>query len=195
MHPNNKIWLFLVWPILTLCIFLTVTGCRQAAQHPQTGPTTEGVNKPWQIKSTPAENHPSPKDAGQIPNSQDPTLRAPEQAERHPNPNPKAEADHMAQVLTGIPGVQHAYVLLTGRVALVGVDLKSNISGSKIDTVKYSVKEAAERTGPGYRAIVSADVDTVARIRQMTAGIRHGRPISSFTDEIADILSRLIPET
>lgn len=97
--------------------------------------------------------------------------------------------------MTGIPGVERAYVLLTGRIALVGVDLKADISGSKIDTVKYSVKEAAERTGPGYKAVVTADVDTVTRIRELANGARNGRPISSLADEIADILSRLYPET
>lgn len=184
--------------ILALCVFITIAGCRPAAQGPKYGPTSDGMNRPGAERTPPGEERPSAKEAPDRPGNPDQqkNVRTHQQAERPQTyGNPSQQADHIAQVLTGIPGVERAYVLLTGRLALIGVDLKSDISGSKIDTVKYSVKEAAERTGPGYKAVVSADVDTVARIRKMAEGVRGGRPVSSFADEIADILSRLYPET
>jgi YhcN/YlaJ family sporulation lipoprotein len=94
-----------------------------------------------------------------------------------------------------IPGVEGSTVVLAGKTALVGVDLAHTISGSKIDSVKHSVKEAVERTDGGYRVVVIADVDLVSRLREVASGIQQGRPVSAFTDEIADILSRLLPET
>ncbi|HEU4963433.1 MAG TPA: YhcN/YlaJ family sporulation lipoprotein [Bacilli bacterium] len=103
-------------------------------------------------------------------------------------------ADYIADTVNRIPGVERSAVLLTGKTALVGVDLSKDISGSKIDTIKYSVKEAAENTGTGYNAIVTADVDTVTRVRELIAGAKAGKPIDSVSDEIADIISRLLPE-
>lgn len=192
---NYKKW---ASALLVLCSFFSLTACQPAAQKSKYGPTTEGFNHPGAERTPPGEEHPPVQEAPEKAANPDgmKNVRAPEQAQR-PSAygNPSQQADHIAQVLTGIPGVERAYVLLTGRICLVGVDLRSDISGSKIDTVKYSVKEAAERTGPGYQAVVSADVDTVTRIRKLAAGVRSGRPITAFSDEIADILSRLIPET
>ncbi|GAX91831.1 YhcN/YlaJ family sporulation lipoprotein [Effusibacillus lacus] len=191
---NRKKWTSI---FMVICAIFALAGCRPAAQQSQYRPTGEGTNKPGQVRTPPAEETPSPQEAQNIPKhaEQQRELRAPQQAQRPQTYNAAKQADEIAQVLTGIPGVERAYVLLTGRIALVGVDLKADISGSKIDTVKYSVKEAAERTGPGYKAVVTADVDTVTRIRELANGARNGRPISSLADEIADILSRLYPET
>lgn len=184
--------------LMFLSVFLVLTGCRPAAQSPNYGPTKDGFSSPGQERTPPGEENPSPREAPGMsgnPNDQK-NIRVPQQGNyANTYGAPSQQADHIAQVLTGIPGVQKAYVLLIGKLALVGVDLKSDISGSKIDTIKYSVKEAAERTGPGYKVVVSADVDTVTRIREMSSGVRAGRPISSFTNELADILSRLLPET
>ena len=104
------------------------------------------------------------------------------------------QADEIARTVTRIPGVERAAVLIAGKALLVGIDLNSSITGSKIDSIKYSVKEAAERTGKGYHAIVSSDIDTVARTRELINGIRQGRPTSTVSDEVADIVSRLLPE-
>jgi YhcN/YlaJ family sporulation lipoprotein len=103
-------------------------------------------------------------------------------------------ANDIANTVNRIPGVERAAVLLTGKTALVGVDLASNITGSRIDTIKYSVKEAAERSGNGYHAIVTADIDTVTRVRALVNGMKNGKPVTTLSDEFADIVSRLIPE-
>lgn len=192
---GNKKW---TSAVMILSAFIMLTGCRPAAQGPKYGPTTDGMNTPNQDRTPPGEERPSTKEAPNLPGNPDQqkNIRAPKQEDRPKTyGNATQQADHIAQVVTRIPGVERAYVMLTGKLALVGVDLKSDISGSKIDSVKYSCKEAAERTGPGYKAVVSADVDTVTRIRKMADGVRSGRTVSSFTDEIADVLSRLLPET
>lgn len=149
-----------------------------------------------QMQTTPAENQPDPKEAESVPH--------PTQSQRVPTVTNGSndqrsltqKAQDIANVVTRLPGVERAAVLLIGHTALVGVDLRSDISGSKIDTLKFSVKEAVQHSGSGagYRAVVSADVDTVTRIKKMANGVKQGKPVSSFADEIADILSRLLPE-
>jgi YhcN/YlaJ family sporulation lipoprotein len=189
---------------LSVVLALTLTGCNQklipqalnkdAAEDKR---TAEGVQQREATdKTTPAENHPDKSQVSEL-HKPDYSLRAPKIASLNPK-NADAtltkQADEIADVVTRIQGVERAAVLLTGKTALVGIDLADNITGSRIDTIKFSVKEAAERTGKGYRAIVSSDVDTITRARTLINDVKAGKPISGVSDEIADIVSRLLPE-
>lgn len=155
----------------------------------------DGVPDQPNIKTTPAERHPDPKQASEI-HKPVRTERAPKIASRPDNGGAtlNQQADAIAETVTRIPGVERAAVLIAGKAALVGIDLDASITGSKIDSIKYSVKEAAEGTGQGYHVIVSSDIDTVTRTRELINGIREGRPTSTVGDEVADIVSRLLPE-
>ncbi|MDI3327421.1 MAG: YhcN/YlaJ family sporulation lipoprotein [Alicyclobacillaceae bacterium] len=150
-------------------------------------PSEDGTQRPEEIQNPPGER----ADRAPAP----PPQRAPQQAGPFAAPaDPDQIMRQMNDAVRRIPGVEGSTVVLAGRTALVGVDLSHTVTGSKIDSIKHSVKEAAERTGGGYRVVVTADVDLVARLRAVAAGIRQGRPVSSFSDEIADILSRILPE-
>ncbi|PWK14426.1 YhcN/YlaJ family sporulation lipoprotein [Tumebacillus permanentifrigoris] len=189
---------------LSVVLAMTLTGCTQKMipqalnkNSADNKRTAEGVQQREATeKTTPAEQNPDRSQVSEIhkPNY---SLRAPKIASLNPK-NADAtltkQADEIANVATRIQGVERAAVFLTGKTALVGIDLADNISGSKIDTIKFSVKEAAERTGKGYRAIVSSDIDTVTRARALVNDVRNGKPISGISDEIADIVSRLLPE-
>jgi YhcN/YlaJ family sporulation lipoprotein len=189
----------IIQSMLAVVTVTALVGCSPQAipkltkeQAPQATP--EGVMNPQDIKSPVAEQHPKASQVGEI-HTPHYTIRAP-QLESHQVKTQSLTdaASDIANTVNRIPGVERAAVLLTGKTALVGVDLASNITGSKIDTIKYSVKEAAERSGKGYHAIVTADIDTVTRVRAMINGMRNGKPVSTVSDEIADIVSRLVPE-
>ncbi|MGB8954194.1 MAG: YhcN/YlaJ family sporulation lipoprotein [Tumebacillaceae bacterium] len=183
-----------------ILIAALLSGCSpnaapQTNERAQKATPGDGVQDQASVKSTPAERNPDPKTVSEI-HKPVRTERAPKIASR-PDGGAKTltqQADEIAQTVTRIPGVERAAVLIAGKAALVGVDLNATITGSKIDSIKYSVKEAAERTGNGYHAIVSSDIDTVTRTRELINGIRQGRPVSSVSDEVADIVSRLLPE-
>jgi YhcN/YlaJ family sporulation lipoprotein len=177
----------------------TLTGCTPEAvpkisREEGVKRTAEGVQNYGDTKTPPAEQRPQ---AG-VAETREPryTVRSPRLYSDQSNDKAtlNQRADQIAEMVTRIPGIERAAVLLAGKTALVGVDLAATISGSKIDTIKYSVKEAVERTGNGYNAIVSSDIDTVTRVRELVNGIREGRPVSTAADEIADIVSRLLPE-
>lgn len=187
---------------LTVVLTTTLAGCNQKMvpqalnKDPQEVQTPEGVqHREAQEKTTPAEEKPNQAQVSET-RKPDHSARAPKIANFAPQANATLtqQADEIANVVTRIQGVERAAVLLTGKTALIGIDLADNISGSKIDTIKYSVKEAAERTGKGYRAIVSSDIDTITRTRQLINGVKQGKPVSTVSDEIADIVSRLLPE-
>ncbi|MDI3256191.1 MAG: YhcN/YlaJ family sporulation lipoprotein [Kyrpidia sp.] len=181
---------------VTLAVLLggVLAGCAPSAAPPEsardTGPrvTEDGTQRSEEVQNPPGER------ADQAPPPRPQPI--PQQAGKPGQPLPPDQVmRHMNDAARRIPGVEGSTVVLVGRTALVGVDLDHTITGSKIDSIKHSVKEAVERTDSGYRAAVTADVDLVARLRAMAAGIQQGRPVSTFTDEIADILSRLLPET
>jgi YhcN/YlaJ family sporulation lipoprotein len=174
---------------LAVLAALILTGCGdQGAAPKQNGDRV-------QMKTTPAEQRPHRGQVDQVrnPNVQ---VRAPKvnTGDGRAPVNANQEAEKIANTVSRIPGVEQAAVLVAGKTALVGIDLKANITGSKIDTIKYSVKEAVERSGKGYNAVVSADLDTVTRARALVNDIQNGRPLDAISNEIADIVSRLIPE-
>jgi YhcN/YlaJ family sporulation lipoprotein len=192
--------------ITALMMTVTLAGCspnigaNNAAKDAQKENATVKSRSPQveraaNNKNAPAEKNPNRK---QISDTRQPQVnqRAPRvDTGQNKKMSPKELSTYIAQVVNRVPGVERSYVLVSGNTALVGVDLKADIGGSRIDSIKYSVKEAAEKSTPtGMRAIVSADVDTVTRIRELVAGTRQGKPISSLGDEIADIISRLLPE-
>ncbi|CAB3391892.1 YhcN/YlaJ family sporulation lipoprotein [Kyrpidia spormannii] len=179
---------------LAVLIASVVSGCAPSAAPPEsprdTGPrvTEDGTQRPEEVQTPPGEHAnkaPAPR-----------PQQAPQQAGKPASPAPPDTVmRQMNDAARRVPGVEGSTVVLVGRTALVGVDLDYKITGSKIDSIKQSVKEAVERTDGGYRVAVTADVDLVARLRDIASGVRQGRPVSTFTDEIADILSRLLPET
>ncbi len=93
-----------------------------------------------------------------------------------------------------VPGVKGASVALSGTDAYVGLDLKSDITGKQTDAVKKDVvnrvKKADKRLTNVY---VSTDIDTVTRIKKVAQGINQGKPLSSFTNELAEIGRRIAP--
>ena len=113
-------------------------------------------------------------------------------------PTTSAEMQKLATKLSDeaakAPGVKKAAVALSGTDAYVGLDLKPGVTGKKTDTVKKDVvnrvKKADKRLTNVY---VSTDIDTVTRIKKVAQGIGKGKPLSSFTNELAEIGRRIVP--
>ena len=103
-------------------------------------------------------------------------------------------ATKLAAEAAKVNGVQKATVVLSKTMAYVGIDLKANIEASKTKSIKKEVaakvKNADKRLTKVY---VSADADVVTRIKKIAKGIEQGKPISSFTREIAEIGRRIAP--
>ncbi|ASS75078.1 hypothetical protein CIG75_08870 [Tumebacillus algifaecis] len=189
VYTRSKGWLM----ILTA---LALVGCgNQGAAPAKQQPQPQQQGDQVEIKTTPAERKPNPKQVSET-NKPNYTVRAPQVqvAGNQGQESAEQQADSLANIMTRIPGVEHASVLIAGKMALVGLDLHPSITGSQIDSIKFSAKEAVERNGDGYRALVSADLDTVTRARTLIRDIQHGKPMTAISNEIADIVSRLIPE-
>ncbi|MGQ9556924.1 MAG: YhcN/YlaJ family sporulation lipoprotein [Desulfurispora sp.] len=109
-----------------------------------------------------------------------------------------AEASALARRLAAraaqVDGVNRATVVLSGNTAMVGLDIKAKLPKSRIDAIKKEVAAVIKKEDTRIRdVLVSTDADMVTRLKKIASGINEGRPVSSFRDEINDIMRRLSP--
>lgn len=103
-------------------------------------------------------------------------------------------AKHLAQLANRVPEVKNANAVVLGQYAVVGIDVDQNLDRSKVESVKYSVAETLKHDPYGANAIVIADPDTNARLRNIASSIQEGRPIGGILDELAAIVGRFMPD-
>jgi YhcN/YlaJ family sporulation lipoprotein len=101
---------------------------------------------------------------------------------------------HLADLATSIPKVNDATAVVLGRYALVGIDVNQDLDRSEVGSIKYSVAESLKNDPHGARAIVIADPDINARLKEIGEDIQRGEPIEGIMNELADIAGRVIPE-
>jgi YhcN/YlaJ family sporulation lipoprotein len=118
-------------------------------------------------------------------------------ADNNQGRQPKGSQDisrHLVGLATGIPGVEDATAVVIGPYAVVGIDVDRKLDKSRVGSIKYSVAEALKSDPYGKSAVVTADPDTVERLRQMGREIRQGHPIGGIARELAAIVGRLMPQ-
>lgn len=100
----------------------------------------------------------------------------------------------LVKLATSIPDVNGATAVVFGKYAIVGIDVDSNIERSEVGTIKYSVAESLKHDPFGARAVVVADPDMNARLKEISQDIQNGEPIQGIMNELSDITGRLMPE-
>jgi YhcN/YlaJ family sporulation lipoprotein len=103
-------------------------------------------------------------------------------------------AQHLVKLTTSMPNIKDATAVVIGRYAFVGIDVDENIDRSQVGSIKYTVAEALKNDPHGARAVVIADPDLTARLREIAEDIENGEPIQGVVNELADISGRLMPE-
>ncbi|CAM3755075.1 YhcN/YlaJ family sporulation lipoprotein [Mesobacillus thioparans] len=101
---------------------------------------------------------------------------------------------HLVDLTTNVPDVDDAAAVVIGRYAIVGIDVNDNMERSEVDTVKYTVAEALRKDPHGASAVVVADPDITARLKEIGQDIKNGKPIIGILNELADITGRVMPE-
>jgi YhcN/YlaJ family sporulation lipoprotein len=90
--------------------------------------------------------------------------------------------------------VNKATVVLSGRTAYVGLDIKAGTEKARTDAIKRDVANRVKRAEPRLaRVLVTTDTDTVTRLNRVASGMARGKPISAFTDEMREINRRMTP--
>lgn len=108
--------------------------------------------------------------------------------------NSKQVAKRLENIASSIPQVQSAHCVVLGNTAIVGINVAGDLDRSRVGTIKYSVAEALRKDPYGVHALVTADMDLAARLREIRQDIGNGHPISGFADELSDIIGRIIPQ-
>lgn len=103
-------------------------------------------------------------------------------------------ANHLANLAASVPDVQNATAVVIGNLAVVGIDIDQDVERSKVGTIKYSVTESLRHDPQGAGAIVVADPDLNARLKEVGEDARAGKPIRGVLNELADIVGRIIPD-
>lgn len=103
-------------------------------------------------------------------------------------------ADRLITIAMQDPNVVDATAVVIGNYAIVGLDLPADLDSTRVGSIKYSVAQAIKKEPKGAYAIVTADADVMQRLRELGASIRKGQPIQGIADELADIVSRLMPQ-
>ncbi|KRG14176.1 hypothetical protein ACA30_12605 [Virgibacillus soli] len=103
-------------------------------------------------------------------------------------------AKHLANLATSVPDVHNATAVVIGNLAVVGIDIDQDVERSKVGTIKYSVTESLRHDPQGAGAIVVADPDLNARLKEVNDDARAGKPIRGVMNELADIVGRIIPD-
>jgi YhcN/YlaJ family sporulation lipoprotein len=153
-----------VFGIMLVLIFLVASGCSKA---------NDGASSPSNNQKVRVQQTTPPK----------PEIK-----------NATAVANRLEKLAESVPHVIHANCVVMGNTAIVGINVDGNLERARVGTIKYSVAEALRRDPVGIHAIVTADIDIGNRLREISTDIRNGRPVSGFTQELADIFGRIIPQ-
>ncbi|WP_313232373.1 YhcN/YlaJ family sporulation lipoprotein [Tissierella praeacuta] len=104
-------------------------------------------------------------------------------------------ADTIARRVTALPEVTGASVIVHGNTAIVGCDVRGNTRNTNnaiSSNLKQKVEAAVKTADRNIKKVsVTSDPSLYSRIRTMSTNIGNGHPISNFTRDIEDILSRI----
>ncbi|MFS0558598.1 YhcN/YlaJ family sporulation lipoprotein [Brevibacillus sp. 179-C9.3 HS] len=110
------------------------------------------------------------------------------------NQSSQATADRLVQLATRVKRVQNATAMVMGKYAVVGITVDPNLDRPEVGVIKYTVAEALKADPQGANAVVTADPAIVQRLREMGEDIRRGHPVSGISEELADIVGRIMPQ-
>lgn len=162
--------------IAGLCLLLALSLLAGGCQFPMRRPVPERQQE--DTTPTPAEEQTPPPRTQQV----------------EPQRNADDIAERAADIAEKVEGVKSSVVVVISNLALVGLTLERDVA--EPDKIK---EEVAKRIETNERSIVNAYVsaspDIVKQLEEISAGIQRGEPISSFFDQITDVLKRMRAES
>lgn len=107
------------------------------------------------------------------------------------NEKSKMISDKLAE----LDEVNDSTVLVTGKTALIALDIPADFGKDKTEELKKTVESKVKSLDKDIdRVVVTADADLNTRIRNVDTDIKGGKPMSGFVNEIEDIIKRITPD-
>lgn len=176
--------------VLSLISLLALIGCPSPQQRPAPAPAPAPDLAPTP-NVTPG---PGPAQSDQIPDLTGMDPGPIEGGMGNRNGNGAQEARRLSTMINVLPEVNSSSVILSRNTAVVGLDLKANLNTQRVNALKAEVSRRVKRANNRITKVtVTADADTVTRIQGVADGLRQGRPLTSFDEEMSDIMQRLTP--
>jgi len=124
------------------------------------------------------------------PTQPNPEMQAPQvQQSNQDSTKAKAIAERVDK---DVQEINSASVVISGNQAWVGVDAYANAQVTA--QVKERISGIVKEMEPGVQTVyVTADADTVTRLRKIANDIAAGKPVSGFVNELAEIAGRIAP--
>ncbi|HLR34846.1 MAG TPA: YhcN/YlaJ family sporulation lipoprotein [Tissierellales bacterium] len=108
--------------------------------------------------------------------------------------NMKDRHNRIVKKCTDLKDIEDAAVVISGKTALVGIDLDEDVEGEMTNELKRKVVKIVKDTDRNIENVgVSADPDIWKRIVSMADDIEDGKPLSGFANEIEEIFRRIAP--
>lgn len=100
----------------------------------------------------------------------------------------------ISEKLSKLDGINNPNVVITGKTALVGVDLATNTEDSKTTELKNMVQSKVKEIDSDIdNVVVTSDMDLTKRIKNVGKDIEDGKPISGLLEEIEEVMRRITP--
>ena len=122
--------------------------------------------------------------------------------EQTPSPTPSTpvapqdnnRAEDLANKIGEMKDVNAATVVLSENQAWVGIDLAAGLEGKMTNEMKDKITSLVKKEDKKIDTVyVTADADTVQRLRNIARDVTGGKPISGFIDELNEIGRRITP--
>ena len=124
-----------------------------------------------------------------------PTQPAPAPAPAPVQPAQDTQRSQMiAEKISNMEEINSATVVLANNSAWVGVDMKASTTPTMTNELKNKITDMVKTEDKAVQTVyVTADADTVTRLRNMAQDIASGRPVSGFIQELTEIGRRITP--
>lgn len=105
-----------------------------------------------------------------------------------------ARAQALAKKISEMKDINAATVVLSGNKAWVGIDLVAKAEKKMTNAMKNEVTTLVKKEDKKIATVyVTADADTVTRLRNIARDIADGKPLSGFAKELNEIGRRITP--
>jgi len=137
------------------------------------------------IERRPAPTQPAPG----------PATPAPAQPNQAAQPAQETQrAQMLAQKISSMEEINAATVVVVQNSAWVGVDMKAGTAANMTDQTKNRITELVKAEDNAIQTVfVTADADTVTRLRNIAQSVAAGQPLSGFITELNEMGRRITP--
>lgn len=95
---------------------------------------------------------------------------------------------------TEVSQANETWVMVSGDMAYIALDIKSTDTAAETDNIKEEVSQIVFNTDSDITDVyISADADTLSRVKETFKDLANGKPISGLTAEITNMFTRITP--